>query len=476
MNKEKEFTIKPLLDIEAQVLGAIILDNSSMEIISKILKPECFLFEGHQLIFLVMLKFFDEGMPIDCITVTEQLRKEDQLRFVVGGAVYISKLTQKVSSAANVEFHSKLIYENWYTSEKLNILKHYTRLIINNVNVSSPTEQTTELIAKLENLGNHISSLKPIKSIGEKLGEALSRIEDRLTKPDADGFKSTSFPTFNRFTGGIRESDFIAVHGDYKQGKTTFALQIALDLVLDYKIPVGIFSLEMSEESLIEKAFSLRTGVDYLKIRSPKTNGMSRSDLLYLQSQVAKKFALNNCPLYILDNVFDKRKIKSDMKFLIKNYGVKFFVVDYISLIVNSDKAERRDLELAELSRYFKLAAKEFKTPIIMLSQSNNEGRIAESKGLARDADFVVYVSKPKEKNNTKEYLEFETRDKGKYQYKIKEEDYLIQLTHSRHGLNGYSFICQFDNNKFIEKETRPGDEQEEPVKNYYESEPEEVF
>jgi replicative DNA helicase len=470
MSKEKEFKIRPLAEIESQVLGAILLDNSKIEIASKILKPECFLLDANRKIFSTMLNLYDGGIPVDVITLSEQLRK-DSLLEMMGGAVYLSKLSLNVSSSANIEFHSKLLYENWYTSEKHSILLYYLRLITNNINVETTFEQTSEIISKLENLGNHISTVKPIRCIGEKLGEALIKIGDRLTNDDADGFKSTSFPTFNRFTGGIRESDFIAVHGDYKQGKTTFAFQIALDLALDYKIPVGVFSLEMSEESLIEKAFSLRTGVDYLKIRSPKTNGMSRSDLIYLQSQVAKKFTTDT-PLYILDNVFDKRKIKSDMKYLIKNFGVKIFLVDYISLIVNSDKGERRDLELAELSRYFKLTAKEFKTPIIMLSQSNNEGKVADSKGLARDADFVVYVSKPIEKRIS------DIKGENEGPINFQEEDFLIQLTHSRHGLNGFVFVCQFKDNKFVEVDYSLDDRPIKtlPVKSYYEKESEEVF
>lgn len=459
-------TDRTLPEIEKQILGAVLLDNSSLDTALQILKPKCFANPVNRFIYSTMIKMYDEGTPIDIITLYEAIKRSGNPDFI--DAAYISKLTALTLSAANIDFHSKLIYEKWLSRE----VQSHLEVSLNKLkeNTEDVFDIYSETLQKLELITQDLEILDSDKSLADDMSSHFLQIAEIMSSDKDTGLRSVTFPTFNRFTGGIDESDFITVYGEYKQGKTTFALQLAVDFALYGKVPVGIFSLEMNKKSVYNKIFSMRTGFDYQKLRSPKTNKLTYSEFQELQSECYNSF--KDSKIFICDQVIDKNRMKAKMKYWKKKYGIKIFVIDYISLIQGTDKAERRDLEVSSISRYFKLAAKELNTPIIMLSQSNNEGKTAESKGLARDSDFVIYVRKPKEagveniKVNDSEF------------YFFSEEDFLIQLKHSRHGLNGYFFVCRFVENKFVEMEIKPGtrDLLPIPVKSYYKKESEEVF
>ena len=142
-------------------------------------------------------------------------------------------------------------------------------------------------------------------------------------------------------TGGIRNSDFMCILGDYKQGKTTFAQQMALDFAMNEKLPVGFFSLEMDKESLYLKALSLRIGIDYQKLRSPKENGLTPEEFQDFTIEAKEKFKDVN--FYVCDKPLDKYQIKAKMKLWKRKFGIRFFVVDYVGLIPVNEKKERRD-------------------------------------------------------------------------------------------------------------------------------------
>lgn len=452
---------KNLPEIEKQILGSVLLDNSSLDTAMQILRPKCFSDPVNRFIYSTMLKMYDDATPIDIITLYEAIKRSGKPDFI--DATYISKLTALTTSAANIDFHSKLIYEKWLSRELQSNLEVSLSKI--KENTEDVFDLYSETLQKLELITQDLEILESDKSLSDDMSSHFLQIAEIMSSDKDTGLRSETFPTFNRFTGGIQETDFLTIYGEYKQGKTTFALQLAVDFALHSKVPVGIFSLEMNKNSVYNKIFSMRTGFDYQKLRAPKTNKLTSSEFQVLQSECYKSF--KDSKIFICDQVLDKNRMKAKMKYWKKKYGIKIFVIDYISLIQGTDKAERRDLEVSNISRYFKLAAKELKTPIIMLSQSNNEGRTAESKGLARDSDFVIYVRKPKEagveniKINDREF------------YFFTEDDFLIQLKHSRHGLNGYFFVCRFVENRFVEMEIKPGtrDIMPVPVKSYYESE-----
>ncbi|MHA2123125.1 MAG: DnaB-like helicase C-terminal domain-containing protein [Promethearchaeota archaeon] len=228
-----------------------------------------------------------------------------------------------------------------------------------------------------------------------------------------------------------------------------FRRHTALDFALNDGVAVGFFSLEMDKENLYLKAFSLRTGIDYQKLRSPVENGLTDSEFKNFKKEAKKIF--EKIKFYVCDNPLDKYQIKALMKQWKRKYGIGCFVIDYISLIPVNESKERRDIEVADLSRFFRLASKELKTPILMLSQANNDGKTAESKGLARDADFIISVKKPVECGIK------EIKLNGNKSIKTNENHFTVTLDYSRYGRNKISFICAFVKNSFIELDAKNG-------------------
>ena len=444
------------IDIEQQILGSALIDNESLDVIVQQIQPKHFYDTRNKTVYATILKMYECGMPIDAITLFDVLKKEGKDQ-VCGGVQYISELTVNAISSANVIYHCRIVFEKWMLRELYDRSKSIVQKIESENN--DPFELQSMAIEKFESLLSDVSNSDSDTSIADDLDSTFENIEKRYSGNDDQALKSITFPSLNKMTGGIRNSDFVCILGDYKQGKTTFAQQMALDFAINDKIPVGFFSLEMDKESFYLKAFSLRTGIDYQKLRSPKENGLTPEEFQDFKIETKEKFKDAN--FYVCDKPLDKYQIKAKMKLWKRKFGIRFFVIDYISLIPVNEKRERRDLEVSDLSRFFKLATKELQTPVLMLSQANNDGKTAESKALARDADFVISVKKPVECGIK------EIRVNGT-SFVPKDEHFVITLDYSRHGRNKLSFICAFVENKFVEIDVRNGVNE---YPNYYEKE-----
>ena len=214
----------------------------------------------------------------------------------------------------------------------------------------------------------------------------------------------------------------------------------------------------MDKKSLYHRAFSLRTGIDYSKLRNPKGAGLTVEEFKSFTRKAEKIF--KDTKIYIADKILDKSRIKAKMKLWKRRYGVKLFVVDYLNLIELNEKKERRDLEIAALSRFFKNTATELQVPIIILSQVNDKGISAEGKALMRDADFLISVKKP---------IEAGIKDAkfGNVVFKFTEDHFLVTIENSRHGRNGFSFVCGFVNNNLVEIDVSNSHPNEPLKKNY---------
>ncbi len=448
------------INIEQQILGSILIDNESLDVIVQQIQPIHFFDNKNKLIYSTILKMYNAGLSIDSITLLDALKKDGKDQ-ACGGVKYLSGLSIGVISAANVIYHCRIVFEKWMLRELYLLSKSIAEQIESGKD--DPFEIQSLAIEKFESLLRNIDNFDNDTSLADELDNVIENIERRYSGKDDNALKSRTFPSFNKMTGGIRESDFVCILGDYKQGKTTFAEQLALDFALNDNIPVGFFSLEMDKESLYLKAFSLRTGIDYQKLRSPKENGLTAKEFQNFKEEAKKIF--KNIRFYVCDKPLDKYQIKAKMKLWKRKFGIGCFVVDYISLIPVNERKERRDIEVSDLSRFFKLAAKELKTPILMLSQANNDGKTAESKGLSRDADFVISVKKPVECGIR------EIKLKGNKSFRPDENHFYITLDYSRHGRNKISFIAAFVNNKFVELDVRNGTNEPVEYQNYYEKE-----
>ncbi len=456
--KEK---IPVALEIEKSVLGEIILDNSSLDKIIQLIKsPKVFYLETNRLIYSTMVKMYNSGLPVDCSTLYSELKKEGRLD-ACGGAEYISSITSNISSAANIEYHVKILLEKWLLREMLlsaqNIISR-----INTDNGDDAFEIHSESLSDFEGIMEKLELVRDDKTLYENLNSDIEDVKERAFGEKEGGLMCQTFPTLNKFTGGIRETDYIGILGDYKQGKSYLSQQIALDFALYDNLPIVIFNLEMKGQAVRHRAYSLRTGIDYNKLRNPKDAGLTMRELEEFQMKAEKTF--KGSKIYISDIILDKNGIKAKMKLLKKKYGIKLFVIDYLNLIEVNEKKERRDLEISTLSRFFKNTASELEVPIIVLSQVNDKGISAESKGLMRDADFLISIKKPLEAGIKSINIKGETLI-------CTDNHFLVTIENSRHGKNGYSFVAGFVNNNFVELAI--GNTQPVPARNYYETEKE---
>lgn len=424
-------------DIESSVLGAIILENDCLDKITLIISPKVFFVDVNKIIYSTMIKMYNAGIPIDSITLYEELKS-------IGkevNASYLSKLTRQVTSSVNAPYHARILVEKWLLRE---LIKKSTEVIQEvEAGLEDPFLIHSNAIKNFESILEEFSINSNEKTLWDEFPDVLNKIEDSVSNNKEVGLISSSFPSFNKMTSGVKEGDFVTIYGYEKQGKTTLALQLLLDFAIQLKVPVGFFSLEMSKESIYFKSFSLRTGIEYNKLRSPKINKLTPEDMKEFIPKAVKCF--EGTKIYVCDKELEKHRIKAKMKLWKRKFGVKVFVIDYISLIPSSEKYERRDLEIGAISRFFKIAAKELEVTVLMLSQSNKEGKVAESKALSRDADFVISIKKPVEHAMKEIKI-------GGGTFKFNDNHFLVTLEYSRHGKNLFQFICGYTkSNEFKE-------------------------
>jgi replicative DNA helicase len=457
---KQRITVPSAPEIEAAVLGSIILEDKCLDtLIELITSPEVFFVKSHQMIYATMLRMYKGGMPIDTITLHNELKKEEKVE-VCGGQTYLSRLSQNVPSTANIEYHAKILIEKWLLRAMIDVADIITKKSYGGIEDAFNIHSTS--LIELESIMEKLDIVKE-RTLWEDFQETINDIEERYSGVTNSGLMCKTFPSLNKFTGGIRETDFIGILGDYKQGKSFLAQQIALDFAIFDLLPIGIFSLEMDKKSLYHRAYSLRTGIAYSKLRNPKDAGLTEEEFKIFIHIAEKIF--KNTKIYVVDRVLDKNRIKAKMKLLKQKHGVKLFVVDYLNLVELNEKKERRELEISALSRFFKNMATELEVPIIVLSQVNDKGISAESKGLMRDADFLISVKKPLEAGINEALV-------NGVMFKFNQNHFLVALENSRHGRNGFSFVAGFIDNNLVEIDVS-NSHPKESFKRFYETEEE---
>ncbi len=430
------------IEIEKELLGEILIKNSILDNVLQLIKPICFSDPKNSMLFKVIMKMYDEGIPIDEITLYENTKKYGNSGQIP--AEYIAGLRIEVNSTANAEYHAKIILEKYLQRE---LIERSQKII---EKATKGNEDVFDLLSSAEDeisgITRDLQGLKEDKSLWEDFPALVDSIEKRYSGKEPAGLLSRTFPALNRMTGGIRKNDFLVVYGEDKSGKSSLSIQVALDFAIYNRIPTGIFSYEMSKELVYLKALSNRTGLEYRKLRSPKETGLTPTEFQDFLTVAKDKF--EDTKIYVCDEPLDKNRLKAKMKLWKRKFGIGLFVIDYISLIPISEKYERRDLAIADLSRFFKLLTKELDCPIIILSQANDFGKTAESKALLRDCDFALQIQKPLESGISS------VKRKDGTLFNFSEDHFLTTLTRSRHGRNGIQFVAGYVENSFVEIET----------------------
>lgn len=387
------------VDIEEQILGAMLLEKEAIPKVIEILDEEAFHAERNRLIYGALLALFERNEPADCITVAEELRKRGQLE-KVGGESYLVDLTMRVTSAANVEYHARIVLEKA-------LLR---RLITTSSGIAGKAfnqgEDAFDLLDLAEQEIFKISEWRLKRNfltMDRAVHDTLEMLESIHGNRDGVTGVPTGFRDLDTLTGGWQRSDLIIIAGRPSAGKTAFALSLAANAALHKQKPtgVGIFSLEMSTQQLVMRLLCADARVDAHALRTGRLPEDDWKKVGMAAGRVSKApiFIDDTAALSILELRAKARRLKAD-----QNIGL--LIVDYLQLMQGPKGAENREKEISAISRSLKALAKELSTPVIALSQLSRavEGRqgkrpilsdLRESGAIEQDADVVIFVHRP---------------------------------------------------------------------------------
>jgi replicative DNA helicase len=399
-------------EIEASVLGAMMIEKEAVPKALELLSVESFYLKSHQLIYDAMTSLFDAGEPIDTVTLYEELKKRDKLD-EVGGAVYLSKLSQNITSAANIEYHSKIIIE-----------KQILRGLISSAHeiARSAYEGADDAFDILDNAERKIFEIteshlsKSYQGMDRAVRDAMEYIETIHSSTHQKFSVPTGFYELDELLGGFQKSDLIILAARPSMGKTALALTLARNAAIDHKVPVGIFSLEMATMQLIIRMICAEARINAHLVRTGK---LPHSDGSKLSKTVHK---LTDAPVYVDDSPAQSvLEIRAKARRLKSEKNVGMIIIDYLQLMSGPQKAESREREISHISRSLKALAKELNIPVLALSQLNRavETRtdkrpqlsdLRESGSIEQDADVVIFLNRPEyygiEKDENGESLE----------------------------------------------------------------------
>jgi len=395
----KKYSNQPpaAVDVEKKVLGAMLLEVEAVPKAIEILKPEYFYDKKHSHIFNSILSLYDSNEPVDTVTLYEELKKDGRLD-EVGGAAYLSKLAEDISSAANIDYHARVILEKW-------ILR---KLISTSFEIATDAYQGREDVfdlldqaeAKIFSISEE-STKETFKSMDVAVREALELIESIHNKNISAFSVPSGFYQLDEMLGGFQKSDLIIVAARPSMGKTAFALSLARNAAIEHKVPIAIFSLEMSTIQLATRLISAEARINAHSVRTGKFRAEEGAKI----SRTVHK--LSKAPIYIDDtpalNILElrakARRLKTEKK-------IGLVIVDYLQLMSSSFRAESREREISIISRSLKALAKELEIPVIALSQLNRAveqssdkkpmlSHLRESGSIEQDADVVLFLYRP---------------------------------------------------------------------------------
>lgn len=396
MNDELERVPPQSLEAERSVLGAVMLDQEALLSVLEILKVEDFYREAHRLIYRVILDLNERREAVDLLTVTEELRRRNELD-VVGGVSYLTSLTGEVPSSANAGYYARLVAQKSTLRALMQAAGRITELALNETHeIDHVLDEAERLIFEVAG-GRRRSGFVPIKEVLIKTFEQLEYI-------NAHKGQVTGIPTFHdldRLLSGLQPSDLIICAARPGMGKTSFCLNIAQQVACRQKVTVAIFSLEMSREQLVQRMLASEAMVEQHRMR---TGFIKEEDWARLVNAAG---ILGEAPIYIDDTpAVSALEIRAKARRLQMEAGLGLVVVDYLQLMHSHRRVDNRQQEIALISRSMKALARELNAPVLVLSQLNRgvEQRqdkkpvmadLLESGAIEADADVVLFLYRP---------------------------------------------------------------------------------
>ena len=382
------------LEAEESILSAILVDNNTLLEILEILSPEDFYRSAHQKIFSAISELFSRNEPVDLVTLTNILREHDRLK-EIGGAAYLANLVDTVPLAVNAQYYAKIVYDKACLRrliEKTNSIAK--RCFEDRGDVDDVIDFAETSIFEISE-----NKIRPtFYPIGKIIESNIDVLEERQGNRALVTGVATGFTKFDELTAGLQKSDLVILAGRPGMGKTALALNIAKNAAVDANIPVAIFSLEMSKEQLSLRMLSSEARIDSSRLRR---GFISQDDWIKITDSAG---VLSQAPIFIDDSPnITALEIRAKSRRLKMEKDIGLIIIDYLQLMKGRVSAERRDLEISEISRSLKALAKELDLPVVALSQLNRKleersdkrpqlADLRESGALEQDADVVAFL------------------------------------------------------------------------------------
>ncbi len=406
MDKNAEFTkgVKTLqnlripphdLEAEQAVLGALMLRPAAIHDIVDLLIPEMFYAKKHNIIFKTITSLNDKNEPIDVLSIANRLKEKKSLD-QIGGNGYLNELMGNVPSTVNIKHYADIVYKKFILRSLIDASEQIATLSYeqNEMDVADIIDSAEKNIFRIT---QSINTKNAFISIKQSLVETWEQIEHLHEHKDEVRGVPTGFPDLDRLLSGLQKSDLIILAARPSVGKTTFALDIARNVALS-GVPVGIFSLEMSANQLVQRMLSAESRVDAWSIRTG--HGLSTEHFTALQEAASR---LQKAPIYIDDQAGNSIvKMRSVARRLKSEHGLGLIVVDYLQLMTTSKNHDSMVNQVTEISRSLKGLARELDVPVLALSQLSRavEARggkprlsdLRDSGSIEQDADLVMFI------------------------------------------------------------------------------------
>lgn len=382
-------------EAELAVLGGLLMRSQLMNSIADILTPEDFYYPAHKIIFNAFLELYKNSAPIDLVSTAEFLRGRQEIE-AIGGTVYLGQLAQAVVTGANAEYYAGIVRGK---AMQRNLIDACANII---VNAHDSSRDISELLDESEQAIFAVSRRSAKKEfisssdLVEKVFDNLSRLADAH---DVVTGVTTGFEQLDSLTSGLQKSDLVILAARPAMGKTAFALCVALNAALSQNVPVGIFSLEMSREQVMQRLLAIRAKVNLYTLRRPSKLNDSDWQNLYRAADV-----LSKAPIFIDDSsALSTLELRARARRLKSEHGLGLLVVDYLQLMDGGKNLASRELEISNISRSLKALAKELDIPVLALSQLNRKvedrtdkrpilADLRESGAIEQDADVIMFV------------------------------------------------------------------------------------
>ncbi len=423
------------LETEKALLGAIMLNPNAMYEVADIISPEAFYASKHGTIFDGMLALHQRGEPIDLVTLSAKMRERKQLD-KVGGSTYLSELIAVTASPGSAAHYAQVVQAKGTLRGLIAVAQEIGEL--GYAEERDIAELIDEAQARVFRIAN-VASLQKFTDISGELKEVMERMERLSQNPGEMRGVPTGLPALDNKLAGFQKSDLIILAARPSMGKTSLALDIARRVAVEQKVPVGVFSLEMSAQQLTERMLAATAYVDAWKLRTGK--GLTQTDYENLQNAIG---VLDEAPIYIDDKstntVLSMRSVARRLKV---EKGLGLVIIDYLQLITPSSNRPNDSVtnQVSEISRSLKGMARELDVPVVALSQLSRAveqrgGRprlsdLRESGAIEQDADVVMFIHR---EDKDKRYQEDSNFDNGHGDFKKELIDIELIIAKHRNG------------------------------------------